>query len=159
MTKRILGALCASMLVLTTGCSSTRTTTTPRTAIEVALLTRTGTEAISGFQLKNAEGASVVEGKTYKIDDARFEAVEKNFLLSKFNDKVLEAGGIKAVGDDKGTITLEPRVDFANIDDGKWFIGIPAIPLPIPTSAQVITTPEIAILSREHQKGRSQFSV
>lgn len=135
------------------GCAMTRTTTTDRTAIEVALLTETASESIKSLELPP------LAARTYDLVDEGFDAPEKDFILSEFHELLLKANGLRNTGEaDDAELLIEPRVNFAHIDDDKFLLGIPSIPIPIP-GAGALSTPEIALLGLETQKGRSGFSL
>ncbi len=137
--------------IIATGCASTRVTTTERTAIEQALLTETAREAVEGLRVP------VIDSQSFAMQTEGFETVENHFVVSAMKEKVLEAGGRLAQGENTPDLEVEPRVNYAQIDDGMFLIGLPAIPIPVP-NAGTIQTPELALWKKETQKGRTKFS-
>lgn len=143
----------ALLCVFFAGCAMTRTTTTDRTAVEVALLTQTASESVKTLEIPP------LSARSYALVDEAFDAPEKDFILSEFHELLLRANGHRIEeGADEADLLIEPRVNFAHIDDDKFLLGIPSIPIPIP-GAGALVTPEIAIFGLETQKGRSRFSL
>ncbi len=151
MNRLTLPSLLAAAAIVATGCASTRVSTTSRTAIEQALLTETAREAIGGLHVPP------IESKTFAMQTEGFETVENHFVVSAMKEKVLEAGGRLALGETAPEIGVEPRVNYAQIDDGVFLIGISSVPIPI-SKEVTISTPEIALWKKETQKGRTKFS-
>ncbi|MCC5877665.1 MAG: hypothetical protein JJU11_15705 [Candidatus Sumerlaeia bacterium] len=149
---QILATLMVAAVI--SGCAMSRTTTTDRTAIEVALLTQTASEAIRSLPITSTDMGS----KSYVIKDDAVAAPEKAFILSELHDLLLGADALVLVGENEPDVTVEPRINFAHIDDDKFLIGIPAVPLPVP-GAGTFNTPEIALFAMDTQKGRSRISL
>lgn len=149
---QILATLMVAAVI--SGCAMSRESTTDRTAIEVALLTQTASEAIRSIPVSSND----IGSKSYVIKDDAVAAPEKSFILSELNDLLLAADAHVLVGENEPDVTIEPRINFAHIDDDKFLVGIPAVPLPIP-GAGTLSTPEIAFFSMNTQKGRSRVSL
>ena len=142
-----------SSLLLSTGCMATRTTTTSRTAVEQALLSRSVDESISSNDFPAGNG------QTFKIDSEGFTATDKILIVSSLRSALLYSGFSEASGEDaKPDLTIYPVVEFSAIDDSDFLIGIPSIPIPVGPQA-VIPTPEIALLKKSDQWGRSRIGV
>lgn len=147
--------LLATLLVcvVISGCAMNRITTTDRTAVEVALLTQTASEAIGSLVIP-----ADVASKSYSIKEDALDAPEKAFILSELHDKLLSADARVLVGENEPDMIVEPRINFAHLDDDKFLIGIPSVPIPVP-GAGTLSTPEIAFFGLETQKGRSRVSL
>jgi len=145
-----------TIILLTTfiisSCAYTRNTTTPRTAVEQALLTETADRAVDRTLIPNLNDSS------FEINDKDFNVVEKQFLISSLKEKLLESNGRMNMADEKADIIVEPRANLSNIDDSKFLLGLPSIPLPIP-GAGTVKSPEIALFAKDTQKGRSMISL
>jgi hypothetical protein len=152
--QRLLQVLALVAIVGTLGaCAMTRTTTTDKTAIEIALLSQTAEEAIGSLEIPE------LKGKTYNLDTKNLDTPAQKFIVSELEERILESGARPFVPEDaKADLIIEPRANFAHIDDDKFLIGIPALPLPVP-GAGTFTTPEIAFYGVETQKGRTRLSV
>lgn len=147
-------AIAGAVLVaaLAAGCGATRQSTTARTAVEQALLTRTTRESVDGMKVPE------VSGKSFAVKAEGFDTPEKHFALSSMTELLLRSDGRLAQGETVPDLDIEPRVDCSQIDDGSFFIGIPAIPVPLP-GVGTIQTPELALFKRETQKARTRFSM
>ena len=157
----------AALALVATGCSMSRTTTTGRTGIEMALLTQTAHEAVGGLEIPQ------LMGKTYELKPERLYGFgedpnetnrnrtldETRFLWSDLEEKLLKAGAKPFVGEDeKAQIIVEPRTHFNHLDDDKFLIGLPQIPIPIP-GGSAVQTPEIVLFGMDTQKGRTRVSL
>ncbi|MDX2175695.1 MAG: hypothetical protein SF028_04405 [Candidatus Sumerlaeia bacterium] len=143
--------LAAAMLFLC-GCSMSRTTTTTRTAVEQALLTRSaeeslGTQSLAGF-----------EGRSFHIEDIGFDHPQAAQLAREFEERLLAAGGRRAADAASADLVVVPLVDYAAIDDDEVLIGLPALTLPIP-GATAVAFPELALYKRSNQQGRASLGL
>jgi len=141
----------AAAIAFATGCAATHQSTTARTGVEQALLTETARQAVNEMQVPP------MDGKAYAIKPEGFEAVEKAFVLSSLSEKLLKAGGRLPQGDAKPDVDVEPRTNYAQIDQGVFLVGLPSIPIPVP-GAGVVQSPELAIFKKDTQKARTKFS-
>lgn len=146
MIRSIALAACAALLCA--GCASTRVSTTERTAVEQALLSRSALDSIQRTTLPEGRSLSFV------LDDSELQAIEKEVIKSAIRQHLL-VNGFRAVEED-GDLTVMARANFAAVDDSRTFIGIPAIPIPIP-GVGALETPEIALYRRIGQRGRAQI--
>ena len=141
----------AGLAALTTGCASLKTTQTPRTALEQALLSEAAVRALKGFKV------SGVEGRKFFLDASKLKAVDQEMIIARLNETFLQAGMLGAGKPEDADIIIHPSVDYAGIDHATLLWGLPPIPLPIP-SVGTITTPELAIFKRDIQYGRNKMA-
>jgi hypothetical protein len=137
--------------VVVTGCSM-RQTTTDRTAVEQALLSVAATRTLEKMDF------SSLTGKTFFIKEDKFEAVDGKFVSGELRAHLLKQGLIAAEKEEDTDLLVWPRVASHGIDDSKFLIGLPPIPIPVPTVG-VIETPEIAIFKLDRQRGRNRMGV
>ena len=167
------------MVVVTTGCFTGTSTTTPRTATEQALLTASAEAAIAKFEehpiyfYKRFVFASqptatetISDGdRVSRIDrygPPEFVAYERDFILSELRLRFLRHGMHAVDRREDADVIVYPRAAVAAIDEDKFLIGIPSIPLPIPSGevgGAVIKTPELALFRRNEQIGRARLGV
>lgn len=147
--NRVLSLLLA-LAAFATGCSTYRTTTTPRTAVEQALLSEAAEDAVAAMRFDAAAGRSVA------LSTDSYDAYDKRFVAGTFENRLLLAGGRVTTG----TVELlaQPRVHYFAIDDSNFLLGIPSIPLVVPTVGAV-STPELALFRRAANRGRARFSM
>ena len=148
-------AILVVIVLYSAGCATaTRVTTTERTAVEMALLTQSAEHSISGIMMPESEGQRV------SLDISNVKTLEKEYLVSALEERLLRQGGSLPDGESPEVdLIVEPRVDYGAIDDSDFLIGIPEFTFSIPTTEQTVNTPELAIFSKRSQWGRSQVSL
>ena len=157
MRKLFLPLLIASFV--TVGCvGNVRDTTTARTASEILLISTAAERAIAQYD------ASLLSGKNVFIDEARFDSVDKPYVISALRDH-LAGSGVTLVGakdpiaKDKPTgadFVLELRNGALGIWDGDFVLGIPQLPLAAQGSP-TITTPPLYLFRRLSAQGYAKF--
>jgi hypothetical protein len=155
-------------VALSTGCvGGIRDTTTPRTSTEQILISSAAERAIAGFENVEAE----LKGKRVAIDDTRFESVDKGYAVSAVRHFVSEHGGFLCalapvkVKDKDGKETelpgpdriLEIRNGGLGINDTSWGLGLPALPLAVPSITITAMTPPLYFFFRGKQEGWAKF--
>ncbi|MFC1706046.1 DUF6655 family protein [Planctomycetota bacterium] len=158
-----IAALAAAILTLAivNGCvGEIRETTTPRTSTEQLLLTTAAERAIGKFE----DAEKLLRGKSVAIDDSRFEALEKGYVVSALRHYVSERGALLVPypgGDGKAApdLVLEIRSGALGINDTSWGIGIPALPLPVPQTTLTTTSPPAYLFFRGKQEGWAKLQL
>lgn len=138
---------CAAAL---SGCT-VRETTTPRSATEVLLLSTAAERAVARYDLTPLAGLRVA------IDAARYEGVDKSFVVSALRSQVVR-GGARLVKDLRLTkpkapapeAIIELRNGTFGIWDGAFTLGVP--PLTWGTVGDSGTFPPFFLLSRGSQQ-------
>jgi hypothetical protein len=142
-------AACALLVASVASCASTRTSTTPRTAIEMALISQSAENTLEKFE------TDALTGKSFAMDDTHFEATDKAFAQSALRLQMLK-NGMNETKAEEAEVSVRPRVAIAAIDDFNFFIGIPSIPLILP-GVGAAPTPELAFFKRAKQIGRNRM--
>jgi len=143
------------VLIMTAGLVSScsmRSTTTDRTAIEQALLSESAVRSVAQMDFKQHEG------KSFFIKEDKFEAVDGKFVMGEVRNKLLEDGLRGAAKEEDADLLVWPRSGAHGIDDSKFLLGIPSIPIPIPTVG-TLETPELALFKLERQRGRDRSAI
>lgn len=151
------------LLAVAPGCvGEIRETTTARTATEQLLLSTAAERAIA--RLGDLDG--LVRGRRVHIDDARFVSVDSEFVISALRHHVADRGGLLVQpppgGEDKPPppeLVLEVRSAALGIKDTSWGVGIPALPLPIPQTTMITTTPPAYLFYRGKQEGWAKLQL
>lgn len=136
-------------LALATGCATTTTSNTARTATEQLLISAAIDRAMSNVSFTDFDGYSVF------VDDKYLDSVDKGYLVASLRHRILEGGGSIAVGADKADLVLEARSGGVGTDNQESFIGIPAIGIP----GLPIELPEVKIASRSTQMGTAKLGL
>ncbi|MEQ8821937.1 MAG: hypothetical protein RLY93_17015 [Sumerlaeia bacterium] len=145
------------LAAMASGCGVvTRSTTTTRTAVEVALLTQSLEDAIEelGVEAPTGGETQVTQGQSFHLVTSELaSAVEKDYLISKLRERLLKLGLVEAKDKDSANLVVFPRVDYNQIDDHETLIGIPELEF------QGFQTPEVKLFKFDKQKGRSKVSM
>jgi hypothetical protein len=150
MTRALAIALCLALPAL--GCYSTRTTTTARTAVEQALLSQSAESTLAELEIPVE-----LRGKSYFLVEDQFEASDGKWVIAQVHQRLL-AAGLKAGGKKTADIFVYPSVGNAAIDEHRWLLGLPEVPIPIPNVGS-IATPELALFKYDTQRGRNRMNV
>jgi len=155
--KLILPFLLASFV--TAGCvGGIRDTTTARTATEILLISTAAERAIAQYD------AAALEGKRVFIDEARFDSVDKPYVISALRDH-LAGSGVTLVGDkapiskdkkDGADFVLELRNGALGIWDGDFVLGIPQLPMAAQGSPTIMLPP-LYLFRRLSAQGFAKF--
>jgi hypothetical protein len=137
---------------LIAGCSTGKTSTTDRTAVELALLSETAELAL--MRLNEAE----MEGKSFYLDTSEFKAVDQEYIISTLRLRLLDMGMKLSEKREEADVIVYPRSAIANMDETKVLIGIPALPIAIP-GIGAVELPELALFKRMHQRAHNKIGV
>ncbi len=141
-----------SLLLITTGCTSLRTTTTARTALEQALLSQAAETSMQKLKFEKAGLRSYLIKKDY------LAAVDAEYLMGTLNQRLLSLGLRAADADAEAELFVYPSVAHAGIDDYSFLIGLPSIPLSLP-GVGGITIPEAALFKHTNQRASNRLFV
>jgi hypothetical protein len=137
--------------LLLCACGMDRLTTTQRTVIEQALLSQSAEQAVARLEIPAGED------RRFFIDAEEFEATGKPHILAALHHRLL-LEGYRVAGDrDDADVIVHPRALYAGIDDDRTFVGIPAIPIPVP-GVGTMATPEVVIFRLLKQRGRASIA-
>ena len=132
---------------LTTGCATTSTSNTARTATEQLLISDAIDRAMSNVAFSDFNGYSVF------VDDKYLDTVDKPYLVGSLRHRILQAGGSIAAAADKADLVLEARSGGVGTDSQESFIGMPSLGIP----GLPIELPEVKIASRNTQMGTAKL--
>lgn len=152
-------------VMVLSGCSATRITEPPRTAVEQLLLST----AIDR-SLADADFSTFI-GQTVYFDISMFEGYDAKYALGAIRDAMSQQGALLVDSADKARFIIEPRSGAIGIDSHSDLFGIPNVTVPIPL-AGAIETPEIslykvdkadstvkvAVLAFDKQSGQHHYS-
>lgn len=137
--------------LLVTGCVSATTSSTPRTAVEMALLSEAAERAIGQL-----DDAKVFYDRFY-LDVGDLEATDEEYVINRFRHHMLKKGMHHVTDKDDADVVVYPAVAIAAMDESQVLLGIPSLPLIIP-GAGTIVSPELAIFKRHSQRGRHKIA-
>jgi len=150
-------ALAAALFVATaTGCGTTRTSNTSRTATEQLLISDAIDRTVESLDFSPLTGEAVF------LDETRLaEVVDKSYLISSLRQRMLASGLVLKAVRDEATYVVEPRAGAIGTDDHDLLFGIPAVQVPqvplAPTLPAAI--PEVPLAKRKNQRGIAKLAV
>lgn len=138
------------MGIFLSACTTSKVTTTPRSAVEMALMSESAELALLGLR------GDLPTGARFYLDTSEFEAVDEEFVLSTLRLELLRQGLLAVEEREEADVIVIPRTAISAIDENSSLIGIPDLPIPVP-GVGVIQTPEIALFKRAKQIGLTRL--
>lgn len=143
----------AILALIAAGCGTEEETNPPRSATEQLLLSSAADHAMSKVNLNFLSGHKVYLDLTY------FEGYDSKYAEGAIRDALSRAGALLATNPENADIIMEARSGAYSTDTNSFYIGIPAIPLPIPGTAETPETPRIAFYSKDSQDSYAKFAL
>lgn len=134
--------------LITTGCTTTSTSNTARTAKEQMLLSNAVDQSLDKVDFTPLYGQNVF------IEEKYLDCVDKSYVLGSVRHRVLKAGGVIAPAADAADVVMEVRSGGVGTDTSDAYIGIPEITLP-----GMLTLPEVRLTQRKTQYGYSKLGL
>ena len=142
-------AIVALILVCSSGCATTNTSNTARTATEQLLLSN----AID--QTLDKADFSAMYGRKVFLDPTYLDGVDKQYVIASLRHHLLYNGVHLAEAADKADMILEPRSGGIGTDTSESYYGIPGISLP----GGMFTLPEIKLVTRTNQQATAKIGL
>jgi hypothetical protein len=148
--------LAAAILMPLSGCGTTRSTDTTRTATEQLLISDAIDRAVGSLSFRT------LSGQTVFLDDTKLtDTVDKNYYISTLRQQLLASGCDLRDKRDDADFIVEARAGAIGTDRNDLLFGIPSmnvpqIPLVQPVPAAI---PEIPIAKRKDQRGIAKIAV
>jgi hypothetical protein len=136
------------LALLLTGCTSTSTSNTARTAKEQMLLSNAVDQSLDKVDFTPLYGQKVL------VEEKYLDCVDKAYLVGSVRHRILRAGGVLASSADEADVIMELRSGGVGTDTANSFIGLPAITLP-----GMLTLPEVRLTERKTQHGYSKLGM
>jgi hypothetical protein len=149
-------ALAASIALCTTGCGSTRTSNTMRTATEQMLISDAIDRTVDSIDFTPLANQAVY------FDDSRLtDVVDKGYLVSSLRQHLLASGCVLKEKREDATFVVEPRAGAVGTDNHDLLFGVPALQLPqVPLATTIpAAIPEIPFAKRRDQRGVAKVAV
>ncbi len=143
-------------IALISGCGTTRTSNTARTATEQLLISDAIDRAVQSINFSKLAGRSV-----YFDERHLYEVVDDGYLISSFRQHLLASGCILKDAREQATYVIEPRAGAIGTDNDELLFGIPATNVPQLTllSGLPSAIPEVPVIKRRHQRGVAKVAV
>ena len=92
------------------------------------------------------------------LDLSYLKTVDIEFTKGELRDRLLQLGAELVTDAAAAEIIVEARSPGLGIDDSKNAIGIPALPIPVP-SVGIFKTPALPLYKHDKQRGIAGFSL
>ncbi|CAN5168610.1 hypothetical protein BH10PLA2_BH10PLA2_18060 [soil metagenome] len=142
------------LLLVLTGCGTTRSSDTARTATEQLLISHAIDEAISELDCANLRDKKVFLDSQY-LDGT----VDKGYLISSLRQHLLAAGCLVQEERAKATYVVEARAGAIGTDRHALLVGVPAMTLPTVLPGQPSSIPEIPFIKKSDAHGVAKIAV
>lgn len=145
-----------AVLLILTGCGTTRMSDTSRTATEQLLLSDAIDRAINKIDF------GVLRGESVYLDETPLSGVEdKNYIVSTLRQQILANGATLQDSRSDANMIVEARAGVVGTGRNDLLYGVPAINLPTiaPMPGVPTSLPEIPIVKRTDQQGIAKIAV
>lgn len=137
-----------SALAALTGCATTKTSNTARSAMEQLLIANAVDQALDKVDFTPFAGRKVY------LDDKYVDCTDKNYVISSVRHRLLRAGANIQEKADTAEIGIEIRTGTVGTDQADQFIGIPEIGVP-----GMVTIPELRLVNRKNQTATAKIGL
>lgn len=152
----ITASLLTAAVLMATGCATTRSTDTARTATEQLLISDAIDRAVQSLDLQP------LAGQTIFLDESKVaDAVDKNYFVSTLRQQLLANGcELKEKREDADFI-VEARAGAIGTDRSDLLFGIQQTPVPAIPVIQPLpsTVPEVPLAKRKDQRGIAKIAI
>ena len=125
------------------GCTTSHITVPARAGIEQLLLSTAADNALKGVEIPQVAGEKVFLVETY------VDSYDKHYVIGSIRALLSENGALLQNNLNDANVIIEARVGGLGMDASESLVGMPSLPIPIP-SVGSIETPELALFG--HQK-------
>lgn len=139
--------VCAG-IVFVTGCTSTNSSNTARTATEQMLVSNAVDQSLSKVDFQAFGDRKVF------VEEKYLDCTDKNYVVSSVRHRVLLQGAQIVAKPEDADLILELRSGAVGTNTSNSFLGIPQIQLP-----GMISTPEIKLVNRVNQTGMAKIGL
>jgi hypothetical protein len=148
-------ALSIALLLLLSGCGTTRWTDSTRTATEQLLISDAIDRSVSRIDFH------VLAGQNVYLDTSFMSTVvDKDYLISSLHQHMLASGCTMKDKKEDADFVVEARAGAVGTDRHDLLFGMPSVNLPwTPATGTPASIPEIALAKRTDQKGVAKVAV
>lgn len=152
MQSKLLQSFTLFLLVpaaLLSGCTTTRTSDTSRTAMEQLLISNAVDQTLGKTTLPP------VDGRTVFIEEKYLDSVDKGYVVGRLRQKLLNEGALLVDKKEDSEITVELCSGGIGTDNVSSFVGMPGLAVPgVP-----VELPEIRLYEKASQFGTAKIGV
>lgn len=141
-------AAAASIVILISGCGTTKVTGTARTATEQLLLTNAWDDALQKVDFQQLTGVPVFFDPQYLVS-----TVDQGWLVSSIRQAMLAQGVLLRPKIEQAQWVVEARLGAYGTNDSNFLIGIPQTTIPSVAGIPGGTLPEMPLAKKSTQQG------
>jgi hypothetical protein len=141
------GVIAASILALSTACTTVRITATARSSVEQRLLVRSLERAAASLDTRS------VVGRLVRIE--LFGLTSDTAFAREFFRARLETRGLRTTSGADAEVTLQVFAAALAVDTAETLLGLPAMQAPV----LAVPIPEIALFKWERSRGHAELQV
>lgn len=138
------------LLIVLSGCTTTRTSDTARTGMEQLLISNAVDQTLDKTALPPVDGRKVFVEEKY-LDGA----VDKGYVVAKMRQKLLNHGAMLVDKKEDSEITVELSTGGVGTDNVSSFVGMPGLAVP----GLPIELPEVRVYEKTSQFGTAKIGV
>ncbi|HTB85340.1 MAG TPA: DUF6655 family protein [Candidatus Sulfotelmatobacter sp.] len=139
-------------MVIPGGCTTRKTTDTPRSATEQLLLSTATDRALHSANLMLFANRKVFLDATY------FDSYDSKYVLGEIRDALSRAGALLQDTAANSDIIIEARSGALATDNSATFFGVPTFAVPIPLAGSV-SVPEVAFYKVDRQHSIAKIAL
>lgn len=144
-------ALIALLPLLLAGCGTLYSTLPPRSAMEQMLISTAADRAVEMLPAEHLQDKAVF------IDVSNLECYDKPYVVQRIRQAVLSRGARLAPGRAEAQLVLEVASGGLSLNQRKFLLGLPSIPIPLPATGEVLSLPELALLKATFFRGQAKL--
>lgn len=146
--RHLNGMMLLATVVVISGCATTATSNTARTAKEQMLLSNAVDQS-----LNKVDFTPMYNQKVF-VEEKFLECVDKPYVVGSIRHRVLRSGGVLVDKAEDATIVMEMRSGGVGTDTAESYLGTPEIALP-----GMLTIPEIRVAEKKSQYGYAKLGL
>lgn len=143
------------LVLLATGCGTTKMTDSPRAATEMLLVSQAVDYAVAKIDFSPLSGHPVFLDTTALEKDV----VDKGYLISLVRQQLLAHGALLQEDRSRAQYVVELRAGAVGTDRHSVMVGTPAVSLPSVVPGIPTSIPEIALMKKNDQRGVAKIGV
>ncbi|HEV3023024.1 MAG TPA: DUF6655 family protein [Pirellulales bacterium] len=132
------------------GCATMKESDTSRTGVEQLLISTAVDRSLDKVDLAPLRGARVY------VEEKYLDCTDKNYVIVSLHERVMRAGGTLVDKPDGADVILEVASGAVGTDRDELFVGLPAIPLAMPSPVSI---PRLALYDRAKAMGTAKLRV
>jgi hypothetical protein len=137
-------------IVVVGGCATMKESDTSRTGVEQLLISTAIDRSLDKVDLKPLRGAQVF------VEEKYLDCTDKNYVIVSLHQRVMRAGCTLVDKPDAADVILEVASGAVGTDRDELFVGIPAIPLAMPSPVSI---PKISVYDRAKAMGTAKLRI